>query len=159
MDISCPRCGKGSLRAFSPSGNGMAACDNCNTYWDEGTYFVPASHTHFNDMHAACRNAEETNSQVIFLPYTAEETSSAVCFSTGMENGVLCIQGATVIMADGVVMGVSPVTYHWTNRDLLRDAVRLESIPTEGTRLTPGDADAIKNLTREEALVASVQEE
>lgn len=30
---ACPRC-DGKLLAFSPSGNGTAACDECSTFWD-----------------------------------------------------------------------------------------------------------------------------
>jgi len=32
-EVFCPRC-DGELVAFSPSGNGEAACDACGTYWE-----------------------------------------------------------------------------------------------------------------------------
>ena len=32
---TCPRCGAPGLCCFSPSGKGVAACDECQTYWDE----------------------------------------------------------------------------------------------------------------------------
>lgn len=34
----CPRCGASGLTAFSPSGLGVAACDACGTYWEEGAW-------------------------------------------------------------------------------------------------------------------------
>jgi predicted nucleic acid-binding Zn-ribbon protein len=32
--FGCPRCGARLLN-FSPSGNGRAACDSCQTWWEE----------------------------------------------------------------------------------------------------------------------------
>ena len=34
----CPKCGEPHMAACSPSGLGIAACDACGTYWEEGAW-------------------------------------------------------------------------------------------------------------------------
>lgn len=69
VETKCPKCGQIGLAAFSPSGLGIAACDACGTYWDDGAFFVPSCGEIFASLRKAQKRAEETGGQEVeFLP-------------------------------------------------------------------------------------------
>lgn len=66
----------------------------------------------------------------------------AVCFIAGREAGILWVHGFAVTLEEKRVVSVLPLT-GWADSELRREAVQLETKPSPGDILSPGEVQDI----------------